>query len=276
MSIEIKQILQKLNTNPQKKLGQNFLINKNKIKKLISEINKVHYDSIIEIGPGLGAITEELIKNNNIICIEKDIKLFSYLKDKYKESQNFSIINEDVLKCDLSSLGSGKKLFFGNLPYNIGTKIIENFTDSFFSDINATGIFMLQKEVGQKILSDKGSKLYNGFVVKIQTFYNVKNVISLNESDFWPQPNIKSILIKLENKNRKLLSNLSYKEYTKFLFNCFKVRRKKLSNNLQMYFTKEAINDNLNNLELKQDIRAQDIDDDTFLKLFKNLTDSKS
>ena len=135
---------------------------------------------------------------------------------------------------------------------------------------------MLQKEVGQKILSDKGSKLYNGFVVKIQTFYNVKNVISLNESDFWPQPNIKSILIKLENKNRKLLSNLSYKEYTKFLFNCFKVRRKKLSNNLQMYFTKEAINDNLNNLELKQDIRAQDIDDDTFLKLFKNLTDSKS
>ena len=87
---------------------------------------------------------------------------------------------------------------------------------------------MLQKEVGQKILSDKGSKLYNGFVVKIQTFYNVKNVISLNESDFWPQPNIKSILIKLENKNRKLLSNLSYKEYTKFLFNCFKVRRKKI------------------------------------------------
>jgi 16S rRNA (adenine1518-N6/adenine1519-N6)-dimethyltransferase len=74
MSIEIKQILQKLNTNPQKKLGQNFLINKNKIKKLISEINKVHYDSIIEIGPGLGAITEELIKNNNIICIEKNIK----------------------------------------------------------------------------------------------------------------------------------------------------------------------------------------------------------
>ncbi len=111
MSIEIKQILQKLNTNPKKKLGQNFLINKNKIKKLTSEINKVHYDSIIEIGPGLGAITEELIKNNNIICIEKDIKLFSYLKDKYKESQNFSIINEDVLKCDLSSLGSGKKLF---------------------------------------------------------------------------------------------------------------------------------------------------------------------
>ena len=135
---------------------------------------------------------------------------------------------------------------------------------------------IIGKEVGQKILSDKGSKLYNGFVVKIQTFYNVKNVISLNESDFWPQPNIKSILIKLENKNRKLLSNLSYKEYTKFLFNCFKVRRKKLSNNLQMYFTKEAINDNLNNLELKQDIRAQDIDDDTFLKLFKNLTDSKS
>ena len=97
MSIEIKQILQKLNTNPQKKLGQNFLINKNKIKKLISEINKVHYDSIIEIGPGLGAITEELIKNNNIICIEKDIKLFSYLKDKYKESQNFSIINKSKI-----------------------------------------------------------------------------------------------------------------------------------------------------------------------------------
>ena len=203
MSIEIKQILQKLNTNPKKKLGQNFLINKNKIKKLTIEINKVHYDSIIEIGPGLGAITEELIKNNNIICIEKDIKLFSYLKDKYKESQNFSIINEDVLKCDLSSLGSGKKLFFGNLPYNIGTKIIGNFTDSFFSDINVTGIFMLQKEVGQKILSDKGSKLYNGFVVQIQTFYNVKNVISINEYDLLPQTNIKSILIKLENKNRK-------------------------------------------------------------------------
>jgi len=277
MSKKIKEILQSLNTSPKKSLGQNFLINEGKINKIVDEICSKNYNSVIEIGPGLGAITDMIARlNQYMVCIEKDPTLYSYLKKKYEKNKNFKILNKDILKCDLKEIGTGSKLFFGNLPYNIGTKIIENFVDNFFSNSFSTGIFMLQKEVGDKILSDKGSKLYNGFVVKINTFYKVSKIIDLNESDFWPQPKVKSVLIKLENRNKIFSKVADYKEYTNFLFNCFRVRRKKLTNNLHKHYSKELITKSLRYLKLKENIRAQDIDYDIFTELFDILKENKS
>jgi len=276
MSKHVKEILKKLGTSPKRSMGQNFLINNQKIQKITKEILKQEYKSIVEIGPGLGSITNELVKiNTNLQCIEKDKDLFKYLKSRYEDYNNFEIYNKDILKCNLKKLGNGKRIFFGNLPYNIGTKIIENLNDAFHSDHDVSAIFMLQKEVGEKILSKKGSKTYNGFVVKIRTFYKVKKLFELNESDFWPQPKIKSILLRFDTKRIKTDDKLNYKDFSNFIFNSFSVRRKKLTNNLQKKFKKSLIVEKLKLLGLNEDIRAQDIEVETFMRLYKMLKDNK-
>ena len=277
MTKEIRDILKNIDARPKKGLGQNFLINKRKINRISDEVKNDVYDSIIEIGPGLGSITKKIIDSKSkIICIEKDTTLYNYLKEEFLDKTNIQILNRDILKCNLKEIGNGNKLYFGNLPYNIGTKIIENFTDTFYSDHTTSGIFMLQKEVGEKILSNRSTKLYNGFVVKIQSFYNVKRVLNLNESDFWPQPNIKSILIRLENKKKKFLNAFEYKDFTKFLFNSFSVRRKKLTNNLQKHYSKDLVCEKLKELKLDENIRAQDIKVETFMLLYNKLINNKS
>ena len=277
MSSEIKNLLNNIGTSPKKGLGQNFLINKEKIDRISNEIRSEVYDSVIEIGPGLGSITKKIIDiESKVICIEKDTVLYNYLKKEYQGAANLEIFNIDILKCSINEIGNGKRLYFGNLPYNIGTKIIENFTDTFHSDHITSGIFMLQKEVGEKILSKKGTKLYNGYVVKIQSFYNVKKILDLNESDFWPQPNIKSILIRLENRKKTFFDGFDYKSFTKFLFNSFLVRRKKLSNNLQEYYSKDLVSEKLKELKLDENIRAQDIQVETFVLLYEKLINNKS
>tara|TARA_B100000676_G_scaffold312995_1_gene390524 strand:+ start:1077 stop:1910 length:834 start_codon:yes stop_codon:yes gene_type:complete len=276
MSNNIKEILEKLGTSPKKSMGQNFLINKHKIQKITKEIIKENCKSIVEIGPGLGSITNELVKiNTNLLCIEKDKDFFEYLKRKYEHYDNFEIYNKDILKCNLKKLGNGKRIFFGNLPYNIGTKIIESLNDNFHSNDNVSAIFMLQKEVGEKILSKKGSKTYNGFVVKIRTFYKVKKLLELNESDFWPQPKIKSILLRFDVKRINAEDRLDYKDFSNFIFTSFSIRRKKLINNLQKKFKKSLIIEKLKLLDLSEDVRAQDIEVETFMLLYKMLKDNK-
>lgn len=276
MSNNIKEILEKLGTSPKKSMGQNFLINKHKIQKITKEIIKENCKSIVEIGPGLGSITNELVKiNTNLLCIEKDKDFFEYLKRKYEHYDNFEIYNKDILKCNLKKLGNGKRIFFGNLPYNIGTKIIESLNDNFHSNDNVSAIFMLQKEVGEKILSKKGSKTYNGFVVKIRTFYKVKKLLELNESDFWPQPKIKSILLRFDVKRISAKDRLDYKDFSNFIFTSFSIRRKKLTNNLQKKFKKSLIIEKLKLLDLSEDVRAQDIEVETFMLLYKMLKDNK-
>ncbi len=277
MSQEIKKILHTLGTSPQKNLGQNFLINKDKIHKIVAEIERKSYDTIIEVGPGLGSITKEILKiQTETICIEKDTILYDYLKEEYKSYENFKIFNKDILRCELKNIGQGKRLFFGNLPYNIGTKILDNFVDTFCYEDNSTGIFMFQKEVAEKILSKKGSKSYNGFVVKVNSFFNITNLVDLTESDFWPQPKVKSVLIKLENRNKKFGKIYQYEEFSEFLFYCFSERRKKLINNLQRHYSKELVISALKNLELDVNIRAQDIDVDIFSEFFKILKNNRS
>ena len=129
MSSEIKNLLNNIGTSPKKGLGQNFLINREKIDRISNEIRSEVYDSVIEIGPGLGSITKKIIDiESKVICIEKDTVLYNYLKKEYQGAANLEIFNSDILKCSLNEIGNGKRLYFGNLPYNIGTKIIENFT----------------------------------------------------------------------------------------------------------------------------------------------------
>ena len=138
MPEEVKKILENLKAFPKKALGQNFLINKTKINKISEELLKYDTDEIIEIGPGLGAITEKIAHSKKrITCIEKDGKLYDYLVNKFIDSPDLHVIKKDILNTSLKKIRTKKKaIVFGNLPYNVGTKIIlhlfkENFTQKF-------------------------------------------------------------------------------------------------------------------------------------------------
>ena len=272
MSETIKTILSDLQTPVKKKFGQHFLINKHKIDFIADKLLGYINDLIIEIGPGLGSITERILESaNNIICIEKDRVFSAYLKDKFENKTRFAIINQDVLKVNLNEIDRLQdKMVFGNLPYNIASQIIIKFVDE-LHDKKTVGIFMFQKEVAERILSKPGLKSYNAFTLKIQSFFNVENILNLNENDFWPPPKIKSTLIIFTPKQADQYIIDNYGEFSRFLTICFKAKRKTLINNLQNVYPKEKILSAMQMVTKTQDIRAEKLREEEFVKLFKYL-----
>ncbi|MBT3445465.1 ribosomal RNA small subunit methyltransferase A [bacterium] len=272
MAKNIKKILAVLETGPQKKFGQNFLVNEKKTNFIVNEIILCNKKSVVEIGPGLGSITEKIIdKDLKVVCIEKDKILSKYLQNKYCTSSNIKIINEDILRISIKKIIDADKVIFGNLPYNIASKILSNFIDEFHNVENSIGIFMFQKEVADKIMSKVGSKSYNAFVVKIRSFFNVEKLLDLNESDFWPQPKIKSTLIKLVVRDNQRIPAKEFKEFSDFIFNSFRIRRKTLINNLLNIYPKNAILKSFYLMNLKESSRAQDLSVQEFTELFTNI-----
>ncbi|MBT89259.1 MAG: ribosomal RNA small subunit methyltransferase A [Spirochaetales bacterium] len=272
MSKTIKTILSNLQTPVKKNFGQHFLINKHKIDFIADKLLDYKNDIIIEIGPGLGSITERILEStSNIVCIEKDRVFSAYLRDKFGSKKRFAIINQDVLKVNFNEINRLQdKMVFGNLPYNIASQIIIKFVDE-LHDKKTVGIFMFQKEVAERILSKPGLKSYNAFTLKIQSFFDVKNILNLNENDFWPPPKIKSTLIMFTPKqaDRYIVDN--YAEFSQFLATCFKAKRKTLINNLQDLYPKEKILSAIEIIATRQDIRAEKLREEEFVKLFKYL-----
>ena len=157
-----------------KSLGQNFLIDKNIIKKIVNLVN-IDNKNIIEIGPGQGAITNELLKRNikSFALIEKDNFLYNNLKLKFLNNKSIQIFNKDILKFDLEKILKKNTIIFGNLPYNISSQILVkilkfNLWPPNLSDI----IFMFQKELGEKIIGNYPSKNYGR--LSILTNYRLK------------------------------------------------------------------------------------------------------
>ena len=272
MSRDIKDILKKIEASPKKALGQNFLINKKKIQKIAEELLKHNPEKIIEIGPGLGAITDKLLSSKiDITCVEKDVKLCNYLANTFRNAPMLTVLNNDILKMKFKQIGSNKKsIVFGNLPYNIASQIIIQFVNEYYNE-ESIGLFMFQKEVAERILSRTKTKSYNAFTLRIQTFFKVEKILNLNESDFWPSPKIKSTLILLTPRSRNKNISQNYLEFCNFLSLCFKSKRKTLVNNLKKEFQIEDITYALKELSKKENVRAEELNNDNFIQLFCSL-----
>ncbi len=268
----IKKELTQLNTFAKKSYGQNFLSNKSKIEKIAEEILNNSTNDIIEIGPGLGAITEPLVnQKRNIVCIEKDKILIENLKNKFKLKKNITLINEDVLKIDFKSIASENSIIIGNLPYNISTKILIKFVNELHESTNK-GIFMFQREVADKIIAKKIKK--NRLSSKIKIFYEVKEILKVSENDFWPPPKIKSSVLLFTPK--KIGSkNLNMKELDKFLQCAFFSNRKKIVNNLANKYHKDKIFSILKKLRINDKVRPEDIDEGMLLQIFIMINNNK-
>ena len=214
---------------PKKKFGQNFLINKSLSAKIASFIDVKNCDSLIEVGPGLGSLTKEII---NIDIAEKkfieiDRDCVDYLQKSITEI-NGNIINEDFLKIDLNIFKS-PMVIVGNFPYSISNQILFKIYEN--RDIVQSMVGMFQFEVAERICSPKGSKKYGVLSVLIQAYFNVEMKIKIRPNNFYPAPKIDSAVIKIVKDRDQLNCNEKlFKEVVKTTFN---LRRKKIRNSLK-------------------------------------------
>ena len=239
---------------PKKSLGQNFLLDKNIQIKIVNIIT-IKKRNIIEIGPGFGQITDKIIlKNpNELILVEKDNDLCKLLNTKYKENFNVTIFNKDVLSVNFDS--NKKYNLISNLPYNLSVKIIiKLLTDkNKFEEM----VFMIQKDVAEKMSSNRIKMNKLNFFIQIVSKYNI--IFDISNKVFYPKPKVKSSVIKIIPLKTNIDKNKLW-EFSKLIFHN---KRKKIKNVIK--FDKK-------NLKIKKLIesRAEDLTSKNLLYLFKN------
>ena len=251
-----------------KKLGQNFLTNKEIIKK-IAEIGNINKNTnIIEIGPGSGNLTKELIKKNpkKIYAIEFDKDLTNFLEEIKNSYKNFNYIISDALSFDEKSIFKNNSIIFGNLPYNISLKLLIKWIYSdpwppFYNQM----ILMFQKEVADRIIAKSNTKNYGRISILTDARLNVKFHFNISKREFSPEPKVDSSVLSFtpkKNSNFKLedlniLSNL-----TKIIFN---TKRKMISKTLKKLLNEKELK--IINFENIKNLRPENLDFNFYHKL---------
>ena len=247
-----------------KSLGQNFLVDKNVLEKIINT-TIIKDKLILEVGPGTGNLTSLILKNNpkKLIVIEKDNNLAQILEKKFKKK--LSIINDDVLKINENTISKEKLTVFGNLPYNISTEILSkwiiNLKNSFWFD---SLILMFQKEVADRIIADFNTSEYGRLSILSNWKLNIKKKFDIKPDSFFPKPKIDStLLIFSPKKNFVNIKNPKYLEKVTRVF--FNQRRKMIKKPFNQLFNgNEKI---IEKLKLDLNLRPQNLNFDTYYKL---------
>ncbi len=234
---ELKQVLDANGFSMQKKFGQNFLINQQARNKLIDALDVQEGTKVWEVGPGLGAMTSGLLeKGADLTVFEIDrgfISLISQYFDDYSQKEKFRIVEGDVLKNWYGQTQEGTVLpqrFFGNLPYNIAASIV---ADTIEKGIRFERcVFTVQKEVAVRMAAKPGDADYSSLSVLCNWAYDVKNLIDLSGSNFWPKPNVDSRAV-IFTKKEDFPRCINPKLFIKMQRALFSSRRKTVRNNLQ-------------------------------------------
>lgn len=273
----IAKSIEKHNFKIKKYYGQNFLTD-HFITSKIAEISFANKDTtVLEIGPGTGALTEELLKvSKRVIAYEIDKEVVPILKENTKEYDNLEVIVEDILKADLSKINNLDEniICIANLPYYITSPIIDLFLKKMTNVKKA--IFMMQKEVGDRISANINTKDYNSFSILVQYFARCKKILNVPRTCFTPEPNVDSVVIELEKYDRYFKPK-NEEFFIKVVESSFKERRKMLVNNLSNAFklSKDTLRNILNELEINEDARGETLSIDDYIKLSDKLEELK-
>ncbi|MDC1128260.1 16S rRNA (adenine(1518)-N(6)/adenine(1519)-N(6))-dimethyltransferase RsmA [Candidatus Pelagibacter sp.] len=247
-----------------KSLGQNFLIDKDIIDKITNTVS-ITDNEILEVGPGTGNLTREVLKKNpsKMYLVEKDTFLAESLKEIIDE--RVKIFNEDILKFDEKSISKNKIIVFGNLPYNISTEIlstwITNLNDDYwFSDL----ILMFQKEVADRIIAQFNSSAYGRLSILANWRLNINKICDISPESFSPRPKIKSSLIHFTPKDKftEIKDPINLEKITRIFFSH---RRKMLKKPFNQIFNGNT--DLLDKYNLNLNLRPQNLDFETYYKL---------
>lgn len=247
-----------------KKFGQNFLIDSNivdNIAKNACDINCL----TIEIGPGLGALSEMLLKYSKCVdAYEIDKDMYEILNNSILDDR-FHVYLKDFLDVDLSKYEGQEIRVCSNLPYYVTTPILFKLFNSNL-DISKITV-MVQKEVCDRFRAKKGSEDYNALSIIVQYLYDVKVEMNVSKTVFYPSPKVDSAVVSFVPKFKR---NFEYeKGLFEFIENCFVNRRKTLNNNLKNFLDSDSISRIYKSLSLKDSVRAQEIDLETFIKMYE-------
>lgn len=280
---ETQFILHKYKIQANKSLGQNFLVNDNVIDEIIRGSNIDKQDLIIEIGPGLGVLTNRLLQeSNNVVAVELDKRMVNILKDRFAQNINdqaeskLEIINEDILKINLNQLIAEKRKnqeikqvkIVANLPYYISTPIIMKLLENRL-DIDEI-IVMVQQEVAERLIAKTGTRLAGTITYAVEYYSEATSLIKVPKESFVPSPKVESEVIKLKvRKNEKI-----HVENEKLLFNIisksFMQRRKTLSNallNNNIMKNKDDVKKMWTELGMDENVRGESLTLEQFGKI---------
>jgi 16S rRNA (adenine1518-N6/adenine1519-N6)-dimethyltransferase len=281
---DIKNLLKSLNTEPKKSLGQNFLINKSILNKVLEAADIKPDDIILEIGPGFGVLTQELVKKaKKVIAIEKDEKICEVLKASLKDFKNIEIICEDILKILNSKfparIGYVEGVAGGqipnsykvvaNLPYYIASAVIRKFLET--ENPPKKMVLMVQKEVGQRICA--ASPKMNLLAVSAQFYADVKILFYVPKEYFWPKPKVDGAVIEIKPRINTDKKRINADLFFKVVKVGFSQPRKQLANNFKKALKLD--NEEINSWLLKNNInpkaRAENLTIEDWINLAKTL-----
>ena len=250
---------------PKKSLGQNFLVDKNIISKIILAANICSSDEVLEIGPGTGNLTKFIIsqKPKKIHLIEKDEILANALEKHYLDEIN--ILKKDVLEISPKFYSEKKFLILGNLPYNISTKILSNWCLNNKLNVSKM-ILMFQKEVADRILADVNSKDYSRITILTKWKFDIKKITDVKPNSFFPKPKVHSTILEFLPK-KKIYEIKDPKNLEKITKIFFSQRRKMIKKPIKILFKNSDFN--YKSFDLKPSDRPQNISVDKYLKIVK-------
>lgn len=270
-------ILQKYDFVFQKRYGQNFLIDTHVLERIIREAGITKDDMVLEIGPGIGTLTQYLCESaRKVIAVEIDKNLIPILEnDTLAEYDNVTIINEDILKLDINKLveeeNDGRPVkIVANLPYYITTPIIMGLFESHVPLESIT--IMVQKEVADRMQTGPGSKDYGALSLAVQYYADPEIVANVPPNCFMPRPNVASVVIRLTRHRECPVEVLDEKIMFRIIRAAFNQRRKTLQNSIHnapdLNFSKEQVVEALEEMQLSQTVRGEVLS----LKQFAELT----
>lgn len=280
-----KFILKKYNISANKSLGQNFLINDSVVNKIVESAEITKNDLVIEIGPGLGNLTEFLLeKAGKVIAIELDQRMIEILNDRFSLYDNFELINEDVLKVDLNDLIRKNKnseiktaKIVANLPYYITTPIIMKLLEDKL-DIETITV-MVQKEVADRLIAIPGEKLSGAITYSVYYYAISENVTIVENNSFIPEPEVDSEVIKLTIRKNQLVNILNEEHFFKLIKISFMQRRKTLINALVnggILKSKEDAKKLFDDLKMDYNTRGETLSIEKFAEISNYIVNNKN
>jgi 16S rRNA (adenine1518-N6/adenine1519-N6)-dimethyltransferase len=253
-----KEIIRYYAVKPRKRMGQSFLMEQNIIRRIAAIAQVTADDIVVEIGAGIGVLTEDLAQNAaELIAVELDDKLVEILRDKLLKYNNVQIYSGDILKFDFGTIvknGQQKIKVIGNIPYNISSPVLFHLLS--FRKIIDSFVLMLQKEVIQRLVAHPGGKDYGVPSVILQMFATVEKVFDVPASCFYPRPKVESSVMKGFFLKRPLVELADEDFFIKLIRDAFAQRRKTLINNLK----KSKLLEGVSEVDIKDALDVAGID----------------
>lgn len=272
---ETKAVLDMFGFSFAKKYGQNFLIDGNIVSNIVKNAGITKEDTVLEIGPGIGTMTQVLCEQaKNVIAVEIDKRLIDVLTFTLRDYDNITVINSDILKCNIEELckqysSNGRLKVVANLPYYITTPIIMELLEKNNNSVIESITVMIQKEVAERLGAEPGNKDYGAITLSINYYSDANIVMTVPASCFMPRPNVDSAVIRMDIYDKPPVATKDEVKMFKVIKAAFSQRRKTLVNSVSSStdIAKETILKSLNEMGLSESVRGETLSLEQFAEL---------